>query len=80
MSLNEKNPNIRVECYSGYKADEKPVSFTVKGTKHMVDYIIEQWRTPDLNYFKVLADDGKGYILTNDIIRGDWILERVFEL
>jgi hypothetical protein len=27
MNPPEKNNIIRVECYSGYKADERPISF-----------------------------------------------------
>ena len=55
-----KMPNIKVECYSGYKADEKPVSFSLYSKKLMVEKIIDQWRTPEFEYFKVMADDGKG--------------------
>ena len=80
MPPNTKIPFIKVECYSGYKSDERPISFTPDGKKLMVDKIIEQWRDPDFDYFKVLADDGKGYLLKNDYIKGYWALEKVFEL
>ena len=71
---------IKVECYSGYKADEKPVGFILGEKKLKVERILEQWRNPDYNYYKVLADDGKGYILKNGVVKGDWVLEKVFEL
>ena len=71
---------IKVRCYSGYKADEKPVSFILGNRKLKVDRIIEQWRSPDYDFFKVQAHDGKGYILKNDIVKGEWLLEKSFEL
>ena len=70
MTLKEKESLINVESYSGYKADEKPVSIIIGEKKHRVDRIIEQWRSPEYNYFKVQADDGKGYILKNDYVKG----------
>lgn len=79
MPLNEKTHAIMVECYSGYKADERPVSFISDGKKFMVERIIKQWRSPDYDYFNVLANDGKGYLLAHDNIKDDWVLEKVFE-
>ena len=69
---------IEVACYSGYKADEKPISFTLDCKKLMIEKIIDQWRSPGFDYFKVLADDGKGYLLRNDERFGVWALEKVF--
>lgn len=69
---------IKVDCYSGYRADERPVSFIFDDRKLMVDRIAEQWRSPDAEYFKVLADDGKIYLLKHDIEKDDWTLEKVF--
>ncbi|MGD9162137.1 MAG: hypothetical protein PVG39_27245 [Desulfobacteraceae bacterium] len=77
--MNKKTNIIKVECYSGYKADERPVNFISGGKKLMIDKIIEQWRSPDAEYFKVLTDDGKGYLLVHDNIKDDWALEKVYE-
>ena len=79
MTSDEKSNYIKVECYSGYKADERPVSFITGSRKLMVDRIIEQWRTPNADCFKVLADDGKGYLLVHGNIKDDWVLEKVYE-
>lgn len=75
-----KIPTIKVECYSGYKANEQPVSFILCGKKLMVEQIIDQWQSLEFDYFKIIADDEKGYILRNDERRGEWALEKVFEL
>ena len=70
---------IEVQCYSGYKADEKPISFTLDGKKLMVESVIEQWRTPESEYFKVLSDDGKGYLLRHEEDLDVWTIEKVFQ-
>ena len=75
MAQDRKLPTIEVQCYSGYKADEKPVAFVLDGRKLMVEKIIDRWRSPEFEYFKVIADDGKGYVLKNDYRKGGWALE-----
>ena len=80
MSSKIKIENISVECYSGYRVDEKPVSFTTaSGSRLLVDRIMDQWRSPDNEYFKVLADDGQVYLLVHDMVKDRWLLEKVFE-
>ena len=76
--MGKRRSDIAVECYSGYRADERPVSFISEGKKLMVEKIIEQWRTPDADYYKVLAHNGKGYLLVHEIIKDAWVLEKVF--
>jgi len=76
--LDKKTSTIEVECYSGYKADEKPISFILNGKKYMVEKIIDQWRSPEFEYFKVQADDEKAYLLRNDGRNGEWTLEKIF--
>ena len=56
---------IRVECYSGFKADERPVRFFLGERGYQVLEIQDQWYGPESTYFKVRADDGNFYILRN---------------
>lgn len=70
-------PAIKVECHSGYKANERPVSFVLDDKKLRVEKIIDQWRDPQFNYFKVLADDEKTYFLRYDERKDEWELETV---
>ncbi|MBN2159466.1 MAG: hypothetical protein JW807_08730 [Spirochaetes bacterium] len=65
---------IRVETYSGYKADERPMTFILGETRHEVSEIIDRWYGPDYRYFKVRADDGCVYILKYDESRDRWEL------
>ncbi len=67
---------ISVQCYSGRKADERPVRFTLEGVEYTVEEILDQWYGPDQTYFKVRADDGNLYILSQrtTIPAGSWEL------
>ena len=54
---------VRVECYSGGKADERPVRFCLDERGYMVEEVLDQWYGPSDVFFKVRADDGTLYIL-----------------
>jgi hypothetical protein len=36
---------LRVECYAGAKADERPVRFQLGERNYMVDGVLDQWPT-----------------------------------
>lgn len=68
---------VNVECYSGSKADERPVRFELDGHEHMVEEVTDQWHSPDATYFKVRCDDGNIYVLRHAISpqHDEWSLE-----
>jgi hypothetical protein len=68
---------VRVECYSGRKADERPIRFELNGRVYVVDQVVDQWYSPNCAFFKVSADDGDLYILWQDqsTPEGRWGLE-----
>lgn len=66
---------MQVRCYSGYKADERPVSFLLQdGERRTVENVIDQWYGEDHTYFKVLADDHMVYLLRHDRSLDEWAL------
>jgi len=67
---------VRVQCYAGRTADEKPVRFRLGGHEYMVEEVIDQWYGPEHLFFKVRADDGKVYILRHEtsVPDGEWAL------
>ena len=65
----------RVECYSGYKKDERPVRFTLGGRSCEIVEIDDRWYSPGAMYFRVKADDGNIYVLRHDEIQDEWTLE-----
>ena len=54
---------IEVVAYSGYKANERPISFTVDNREVEVRDITDRWYDVEHDNFKVLGDDGKIYLL-----------------
>ncbi len=54
---------VDVQCYSGSSANEKPISFIVEGHEYFVEEVLDQWKGPEAQYFRLMADDGGVYIL-----------------
>jgi hypothetical protein len=65
---------LEVECYSGQKADERPVRFRLDGHEYLVEEILDQWYGPQDSFYKVRADDHNLYILRHDTSspEGSW--------
>ena len=57
---------IRVHCYSGYRADERPTRFAIRDREYEVEQIDDQWYSPGAMYFRVRPDDGNYYVLRHD--------------
>ena len=68
---------VEVVCYSGYKADERPVGFRLGGRDYIVEELLDQWYGPQDVFFKVKANDGNVYILRRHSTtpEGEWGLE-----
>jgi hypothetical protein len=68
---------VRVESYSGRKADERPLRFYLQEELRVVEDVLDQWYGPDAVFFKVRADDGNLYILRKNTSEseGKWTLE-----
>jgi len=71
---------LRVECYAGQKADERPVRFQLDDRDYLVEEVLDQWYGPDDNFFKVRADDRNLYILRRNTSRDEWTLESFRQL
>ena len=65
---------VSVRTYSGFKADERPTSFSLGGCDVGVVEVVDRWYDLDHNYFKVRGDDGKGYLLRHDLNADAWEL------
>ena len=73
---------LEVDCYSGRKADERPVRFRLDGHEYMVEEVLDQWYVPQDVFYKVCTDDGNLYILRQQTSGGDkpWDLVSFREL
>jgi hypothetical protein len=66
---------MRVQCYSGYRPDERPLRFVFHGHEYEVQDLDGQWYSPDATYFRVRAQDGNYYVLRHDIGQDSWTLD-----
>ena len=70
---------LKVDCYSGYKADERPLRFSFGhkpgGQVLEVKEVLDQWYGVGYHCFKVLADDGNFYILRHQESEDNWVLD-----
>ena len=64
--------SVRVECYSGYRADEAPRRFFLGERQINISEIIDRWLDPEHRYFKLRGDDGGIYILRHDTTSDSW--------
>lgn len=65
---------IRVECYSGYRADERPIRFHLGARSLEVREVKDCWYSPEARCFRVRADDENIYVLRHDESRDIWTL------
>jgi len=66
---------IRVECYSGYRGDQRPVRFILGEQTLEVREVEDQWYSPGAVYFRIRAEDGNMYILRHDEEQDLWTLD-----
>lgn len=77
---------LKVECYSGRKADERPLRFSFAASPdavgevapprvYEVKEVLDQWYGPEFQCFKVLANDDNIYILRHDQHEDVWTLD-----
>lgn len=62
----------KVWCVSGYRANERPLSFFVDESEIKVRTILESWRGPDYFCFKVGTRYGRVYDLLRHEYRDRW--------
>lgn len=70
---------VEVECYSGYRANERPEAFTFENRRWQVEEIIDRWYEgglrsdqPALDYFKVRTTEGRIFLLRYNSLFDAW--------
>lgn len=73
---------VSVECYSGYKADERPQTFIFRGQRWEVEEIVDRWYEggiepgrPEVNYFKVRTTKGNVFLLSYVSLIDAWSIQ-----
>lgn len=65
---------VRVECYSGYKADERPTRILFESRTLEITEVEDRWYSPGATYFRVLVSNGERYVLRHDEAQDVWSL------
>src|SRR5689334_23278252 len=65
---------LRVESYSGFKTDERPLRLHLSEGTLDVAAIEDRWYSPGETYFRVLTSDGGRYVLRHTEAQDLWIL------
>jgi hypothetical protein len=70
---------IDVVAYSGYKANERPLYFVLEQKRRDVMDVLDCWYGVEHDYFKVLADDGKVYLIRWHRILDLWFVVKIMD-
>jgi hypothetical protein len=72
---------IDVSSYSGFRPDERPLSFSYAGKNHQVKMILESWYegspiagNPSYKFFKVVTTGGMEFLLRYNVRFCSWAL------
>ena len=68
-----------VQCYAGYKGDQRPQRLLLGEHWLEVEEVIKEWREPTAVFFHVRASDGRIYVLRQgaDDASNNWSIEAV---
>jgi len=65
---------VRVECYAGYKGDERPVRVYLGDRSMQVEAIEDRWYSPGATFFRVVVEGGDRYVLYREDGLESWSL------
>lgn len=66
---------VKVECYAGYKGEERPVRVLFGERTEEVKIVEDRWYSPGATYFRVVMESGDRYILRHDDAQDAWTIE-----
>ena len=66
---------VDVECYAGYRGDERPVRLRLGEQVWNVAEVEDRWYSPGETYFRVRVEGGERYVLKHVEAQDVWTLE-----
>lgn len=69
---NRTNPEIKVNCYAGYRGEESPRRLYLDERCIEVAEVLDRWLDPGHRYFKLRGDDNGIYILRHSTHENSW--------
>ncbi len=67
--------SVKVESYSGYKANERPTRLKLGERTLEVEEVEDRWYAPGETYFRVRVEGGDRYVLRHLEAQDVWGLE-----
>ena len=68
-------PDVRVECYAGYQANERPLRLWLRDRCLEVQEVEDRWYSPGVTVFRVRVAGGDRYLLRYCEAQESWELE-----
>ena len=65
---------VRVECYAGYKGDERPVRVHLGDRALQIVAIEDRWYSPGSTFFRVVVEGGDRCVLRREDGLDSWSL------
>ena len=66
---------VEVECYAGYRADERPMRLRLGEETLEVAEVEDRWYSPGETFFRVRLANGDRYVLRRVEAQDAWSLE-----
>jgi len=66
---------VHVECYSGFKADERPLRIQFQEGFQEVAEVEDKWYSPGGTFFRVRLVSGERYVLRHVEGQDTWVIE-----
>lgn len=71
----QESVKVEVECYAGYRGDERPVRVRLGEQVLEVVEVEDRWYSPGETYFRVRVVGGDRYVLKHAEAQDLWSLE-----
>ena len=65
---------VKVEFYSGYRADERPIRIVFASQTLKVAEVEDRWYSPGATYFRVRVANGERYVLRREDGQDSWTI------
>jgi hypothetical protein len=66
---------VQVQCYSGYRGDERPTQLKFGEQVLEIVEVEDRWYSPGETYFRVRVEGGDRYVLRHVDAQDIWYLE-----
>ena len=66
---------IQVQCYAGYKGDQRPLRIRLQDGFHEIAEIEDRWYSPGETFFRIRLANGDRYVLCRQEAQDVWTIQ-----